>query len=96
MVADEFAELGVLAPAPGGPAATVLTLVTDDADALWTRAVEAGAEIVHPLADAFWGERHGQFTDPFGHRWGIAQHLRDVPDAELVRVAAEAFGAAGR
>jgi PhnB protein len=48
-----------------------------------------------PLQDAFWGERYGQITDPFGHRWGIAQHLRDVSREELERAVSEAFGAAG-
>jgi PhnB protein len=45
-----------------------------------------------PLQDAFWGERHGQFLDPYGHRWALAQHLRDVPQDELVRQAAALFG----
>jgi PhnB protein len=54
--------------------------------------VEAGAEVLHPLQDQFWGDRHGQLTDPYGHRWGLAQHLRDVPPEEVVRAAAEAFG----
>jgi PhnB protein len=43
------------------------------------------------LADAFWGERHGQLTDPFGHRWNVAQRLRDVPQDEIVAAAARAF-----
>lgn len=46
----------------------------------------------HPLADVFWGDRHGQIIDPFGHRWGICQHLRDVEPEEIARAAAEAFG----
>jgi uncharacterized glyoxalase superfamily protein PhnB len=91
-LADQFEELGVLAPPSIGGTATVLALVTDDADALWERAVGAGADVLQPLADAFWGERHGQLADPFGHRWNIAQHLRDVPDDELARAAAAAFG----
>ena len=70
-----------------------MNITTDDVDALWQRALDAGAEVLHPLADAFWGDRHGQITDPFGHRWGLSQHLRDVPHDELVRAAAEAFGA---
>jgi PhnB protein len=70
----------------------VLTLGTGDAGALWRRAVDAGAEVLHPLQDQFWGDRHGQLIDPYGHRWGVAQHLRDVPPEEVVRAAAEAFG----
>jgi uncharacterized glyoxalase superfamily protein PhnB len=47
---------------------------------------------VHKLADQFWGERHGQLSDPFGHRWNIAQHLRDVAPEEVAAGAAVAFG----
>ena len=46
----------------------------------------------HPLADTFWGERFGQIIDPYGHRWGFTQHIRDVPHEDVVKAAAEAFG----
>ena len=95
MLADEFPEMGVLSPLGVGGTATVLHFATDDADAVWQRALDAGAEVRQPLQDAFWGERYGQITDPFGHRWGIAQHLRDVPREDLERAVAEAFGGAG-
>jgi uncharacterized glyoxalase superfamily protein PhnB len=55
-------------------------------------AVEAGAAVGHELGDTFWGERHGQLTDPFGHRWNLAQRVRDVPQDEIVAAAAHAFG----
>ena len=61
----------------------MLHLYTEDVDALWARAVDAGAQALYPLQDQFWGDRHGQLTDPFGHRWGLAQHLRDVPSEEV-------------
>jgi PhnB protein len=51
--------------------------------------------VFHPIEDAFWGERHGQVVDPFGHRWGIAQRLEDVPGDEVQRRATELFGAGG-
>jgi PhnB protein len=92
MVADEFPEMDVLGPLSIGGTPVVLHLLTDDVDALWQRALDAGAEVRHPLQEAFWGERHGQIVDPFGHRWGLSQHLRDVPDDEIARAAAEAFG----
>jgi PhnB protein len=92
MIADEFPELGIVSPQTLGGTYGALHLATDDVDALWQRAVDAGAEVVHPLGDAFWGERFGQVVDPFGHRWGLAQHLREVPAEELARAAAEAFG----
>jgi len=94
MLADEFPEMGVLSPLGVGGTATVLHFSTDDADAVWQRALEGGAEVRQPLQDAFWGERYGQITDPFGHRWGIAQRLRDVSREELERAVSEAFGAA--
>ena len=55
-------------------------------------ALGAGAEVLHPLTDQFWGDREGQLTDPFGHRWGLAQHVRDVPRDEIAHAAAAAFG----
>ncbi len=92
MLADEFPDMSVLSPLSIGGTATVLHFSTDDVDAVWQRAVDGGAEVRQPLQDVFWGERYGQITDPFGHRWGIAQHLRDVPRDELARAVSEAFG----
>jgi PhnB protein len=92
MAADEFPDAGILSPLSIGGTAVVLHLETDDVDALWERAIAAGATQHRPLQDTFWGDRHGQVDDPFGHRWGLAQHVRDVPHDEVVRAAAEAFG----
>jgi PhnB protein len=92
MLADEFPELGVLSPLSVGGTATVLHLYTNDVDALWKHAVDAGAEVRQPLQDVFWGERYGQITDPFGHRWGLAQHLRSVPRKEIADAVAAMFG----
>ncbi len=91
-LAGEFPDAGIVSPLTIGGTATVLQIETDDADALWARALEAGAEVRHELADQFWGERHGQIVDPFGHRWNIAQPLRDVTPEELAAGAAKAFG----
>jgi PhnB protein len=92
MLADEFPEMGVLSPLSVGGTATVLHYATPEADAVWERAIDGGAEARQPLHDSFWGERYGQIVDPFGHRWGIAQRIRDVPREELVRAVTEAFG----
>ena len=95
MLADEFPEMGIVSPQTLGGTYMALHLMVDDVDKVWQRALDAGAEVFHPLQDSFWGERHGQVIDPFGHRWGLAQHLRDVSPEELVRAAQEMF-ATGR
>jgi PhnB protein len=91
-VGSEFRDAGIVSPLTVGGTSTVLQIQTEDATSLWKRALSAGAEERHPLAETFWGELHGQLTDPFGHRWNVAQHLRDVPPEEIARAAAEAFG----
>lgn len=90
-VSSEFADWGILSPLSVGGTATVLQVNTPDAGALWQRALAAGAEVRHPLQDAFWGELHGQLVDPFGHRWNIAQKVRDVAAAEIEAAAATMF-----
>jgi PhnB protein len=91
MLSDEFVELGVVSPQTLEGSPVVLHLQVDDVDTAWNRAVEAGAIVRQPLADQVWGERYGQFTDPFGHRWGLAQHLRDVPREEVAEAVAAMF-----
>lgn len=90
-LADEFPEMGVLAPPSIGGTPVVLALDVADADAVFAQATVAGATVRQPLADMFWGDRHGQLEDPFGHRWNIGQHLRDVPHDEVVAAAAKVF-----
>jgi PhnB protein len=91
-LADEFPEMGVLAPPSIGGTPVVLSLDVSDADAVFAQAVATGAEVRQPLQDMFWGDRHGQLEDPFGHRWNVSQHLRDVPHDEVVAAAARLFG----
>ncbi len=91
-LADEFPEMGVLAPPSIGGTAVVLALDVADADAVFAQAVAAGAEVRQPVQDMFWGDRHGQLEDPFGHRWNVSQHLRDVPHDDVVAAAARMFG----
>ena len=93
MIADEFPEQGIVSPLTLGGTYGALQIATDDVDTLWKRALDAGAEVFHPVQDTFWGERHGQIIDPFGPRWGLSQHLRDVPPEEIAREAAKVFGA---
>jgi PhnB protein len=90
-LADEFPEIGVLAPPSIGGTPVVLAIDVDDAEAVFTQALAAGARVRQPLQEAFWGDLHGQLDDPFGHRWNVAQHLRDVPHDEVVAAAARAL-----
>jgi PhnB protein len=92
MIADEFPEMGVVSPLTVGGVSSTLHLQTRDVDALWERALQAGADAFQPLRDMFWGDRHGEIIDPFGHRWALAEHVRDVPANELRRAAAAMFG----
>lgn len=91
-IADEFPDMGVLSPLTLGGTYGALHLAVEDVDTVWQRAIEAGATEFEQVHDAFWGDRTGQFIDPFGHRWALDQHLRDVPHDEVVRLAGEAFG----
>lgn len=92
-ISGEFPAMGVVSPKTLGGTYGAMHLAVEDAVAVWQRALDAGATVFEPIADAFWGERTGQFIDPYGHRWAVDQHLRDVPVDELERLAAEAFGA---
>ena len=67
MIADEFPEMGAVSPQTVGGTYGALTAAVDEAEAAWQRALDAGADMFHELQDAFGGERHGQFIDPFGH-----------------------------
>jgi PhnB protein len=92
MIADEFPEMGVVSPLTVGGVYCTLGIQSEDVDALWQRAVEAGAEVFQPLQDMLWGDRHGEIIDPFGHKWALAQHIRDVPAEEITTAAAAMFG----
>jgi PhnB protein len=78
MLSDDFPEFrgGVEA---GAPAGVTLHLAVFDADPLWSRATGAGAEVLMPLADQFWGDRYGQLRDPYGHVWSVGAPSRE-PD----------------
>jgi uncharacterized glyoxalase superfamily protein PhnB len=93
MAADEFPDFGVLSPLSLGGTAVVLHLACDDVDQAWQTAVDAGAEVLSPLQDQFWGARQGQLRDPFGHKWNLAHQVRVVAREELEAAAAAAFAA---
>jgi PhnB protein len=87
-VSDEFPGMSA-APTPGATPSSYLFMYTEDCDAVFNRALEAGATIAMPMADMFWGDRYGRLTDPFGHSWGVATHVEDVAPEEMQRRAAE-------
>lgn len=83
MLADEFPEWGSVSPATLKGTPVTLHLYVVNADAAFERAVAAGAQVKMPLADMFWGDRYGVLEDPFGHRWSVATHVRDVAPEEM-------------
>jgi uncharacterized glyoxalase superfamily protein PhnB len=95
MMNDEFPEMNCKGPLSLGGSPFNIHLYVEDADAVFERAVAAGATVTMPIADMFWGDRYGSITDPFGHAWGIATHKREITDADLKQMAAdwEACGA---
>jgi PhnB protein len=84
---DEGDDAGdVIAPSSIGGRVTAITAITvPDVDRLWQQAVEAGCEVIHPLADQFYGDRSGRLRDPFGHQWMLSTHVEDVDRDELDR-----------
>jgi PhnB protein len=76
----------------GGKVTCVMALYWEDVDAAWERAVAAGAEVIYPLEDQFYGERGGRLRDPFGQQWMMSQHIEDVSAEEMSRRAAALFG----
>ncbi len=92
MLADEFPEHGGnRAPDMVGSTTVTIHLQVPSADKAFAQAVAAGATVIMPLADMFWGDRFGKLRDPFGHEWSIAHHVRDVPPAEIAEAAKKAF-----
>ena len=89
MLADEMPQFGALGPKAHGGTAVTMNFHVEDADAAFERAVAAGATVIMPLADQFWGDRYGRLQDPFGHSWAISQHVRDVSPEEIEKATAE-------
>ncbi|HEV3000888.1 MAG TPA: VOC family protein [Solirubrobacteraceae bacterium] len=92
MLADEFPDMGVRGPKSIGGTAVTIHAYVEDVDAVFARAIEAGATEVRAVEDQFYGDRSGQFEDPFGHRWNVSTHVEDVPPDEMERRAAAAMG----
>lgn len=90
MLADEFPENGIRSPMSLGGTPVHILLYVDDVDAVTARALAAGAKMLRPVKDQFYGDRTGTLSDPFGHQWTIATHKEDVSPEEMQRRAAAA------
>ncbi|MBA3423789.1 MAG: VOC family protein [Actinobacteria bacterium] len=92
MLADEFPEMNIRGPKSIGGTPVTLSVYVEDVDGVVERAVEAGAKALRPVEDQFYGDRSGQFEDPFGHRWNVATHIEDVSEEDMAKRASEAMG----
>ena len=81
----EFPQMGMASPLARGGTSVTIHVYVEDVDSLYQKAVDAGAKVVMPLADQFWGDRYGVVEDPSGHRWSMASHVKDVSFEEMKR-----------
>jgi PhnB protein len=94
MLADEHPEIGFLSPQTLGGSPVVIHLYVEDVDAVASQAEAAGAKVIRPVANQFYGDRTGQFQDPYGHVWSVATHIEDVSPEEM-KLRAAAFSKGG-
>lgn len=85
MLSDEWPNSGVKAPVNAGCATASLMVYLPDVDASFERAINAGAKSTMAVQDMFWGDRAGQITDPYGHKWMLSTHIEDVAPADMER-----------
>jgi PhnB protein len=97
MAADEFDMPGmpIKSPTTAGCATSTVALYVTDCDAWFARATKAGAKVVMPPTDMFWGDRYGTVVDPFGVVWSIATHKEDVGPEEMQKRMAQMCGPGG-
>ena len=88
---DEFPEMGSLSPLGSQTTPVTLHLYVEDADKQFEQALSAGAVVVMPLADQFWGDRYGIVKDPSGHQWSIGSHMEDLTPQQMQERMAKAF-----
>jgi PhnB protein len=93
MLADEFPDMDQRSPKALGGTPVTMSVYVEDVDDVFRRAIRLGAKELRAVEDQFYGDRSGQFEDPFGHRWSVGSHIEDVSDEEMSRRAAEAAGA---
>ncbi|MBA3977780.1 MAG: VOC family protein [Nitrosopumilus sp.] len=95
MLADEFPQMNCLSPASIGGSPVGMFLYVEDVDQTFNQAVAQGAKVLDPVKDQFWGDRHGGIEDPFGHRWSISTHVKDLSLEEVKRAGDEAMSKMG-
>ena len=95
MLGEEMPDWGMRSPLALGGTHGSLHIYVADADAAFARALAAGAQVKQPLEDAFWGDRYGKVTDPFGHDWGIATRVKELSPAEMQRAMEDWMAAQG-
>ncbi len=89
MLVDEVPAWGALGPKALKGSPVTIHLAVGNVDAAVAQAVACGAKVTMPVADMFWGDRYGQLEDPFGHRWSVATHIRDLSPDEIVQAMAK-------
>ncbi|MBA2312642.1 MAG: VOC family protein [Actinobacteria bacterium] len=89
MLSDEFPDMGMMGPKAVGGTPVTVSVYVEDVDGAFDRAVRAGAKSLRPVEDQFYGDRSGQFEDPFGHRWSVATHIEDVSPEDMAARAAK-------
>ena len=89
MLGEENEQWGTRSPLTLGGTPGSLHIYVDDVDTAFAQAVEAGATVRSPLEDAFWGDRYGKLTDPFGHEWGIATRVKELSAEEMKKAGDE-------
>ena len=89
MIADEFPDMGFLSPQSVGGTPVTIHVYVEDADAVHARALAKGATSTREMENQFYGDRSGQFVDPWGHKWNVASHVEDVSEEEMGRRMAE-------
>jgi PhnB protein len=91
MLNEEMPEYGGLSPQSLNGTGVTIHIYTDNVDEAFNRAVSAGAQVKMPLMDQFWGDRYGLVQDPFGHKWSLATHVKDLSPEEMQRAQDEAM-----
>jgi PhnB protein len=91
MLADEFPEMNVRGPKSVGGTPVTISVYVEDVDSVFQAALDGGATELRPVENQFYGDRTGQFEDPFGHHWSVSTHVEDVPPEEMEKRAAAAM-----